>query len=125
MAKYFPVVSENGTPPGTLNSHSTTIEDPAVQAALQPWVEMECVQLSGGRKVAQLDRLDFGSLQIVREEQDVSVQKLGATPADFCTLSVSTEHPKTRFSEHCGEQTGSIFFLPGSPEFKSSLTPKG
>jgi AraC family ethanolamine operon transcriptional activator len=70
---------------------SAPIEDAAKQAAYQPWVEIECVQLSGGQKVAQLDSLDFVSQQIVRERQDASVQKLGATPADYCTVSICTQ----------------------------------
>lgn len=109
--------TKDGSRPRSMRFHSATIENPAVQASLQPWVEMECVQLTGGSKVATLDRLEIGNLQFVREDQDVSVQKLGATPADFCTLSVCAEQPKTRFSEHCGEQTDTIFFLPGNTEF--------
>ncbi|WP_417669264.1 helix-turn-helix domain-containing protein [Roseibium sp.] len=96
---------------------SARIEDPALQAALQPWVEIECVQLSNGSKVAEFASLDLGNLQIVRESQDASVQKLGHTPADFCTLSISTPGPTTRFSEHCIEQANTVFFLPGDVEF--------
>ena len=96
---------------------SAPIEDAAKQAAYQPWVEIECVQLSDGPKVAQLDSLDFGSQQIVRERQDASVQKLGSTPVDFCTVSISTEKPATRFSEHCGEHPNTVFFLPANTEF--------
>jgi len=103
---------------------SAPIEDAAQQAAYQPWVEIECVQLSGGQQVAQLDSLDFVSQQIVRERQDASVQKLGATPADYCTVSICTQRPATRVSEHAGGQTDAIFFLPANTEF-DILIPSG
>ncbi|WP_417679993.1 helix-turn-helix domain-containing protein [Roseibium sp.] len=93
------------------------VETSSSQASLQPWVEMECIQLSGGRNVAKLDSLDLGSMQIVREGQRTSVQKLGSTPADFCTVSICTQEPATRVSEHCGGQADAVFFLPGNAEF--------
>jgi AraC family ethanolamine operon transcriptional activator len=117
MANRFPDRTKDDACPGTLQPHSAMIEDPAVQAALQPWVEMECVQLSDGRKLAQLDRLDFGRLQVVRESQTTSVQKLGHSPADFCTVSICTQGPSTRFSEHCGEADDTIFFMPEKVDF--------
>lgn len=96
---------------------SAPIEDPADQAALQPWVTMECYQLSRGRRIALLDSLDLGNRQIVRERQDTAVHKLGVTPADFCTISICTQGPTTRVSEHCGAQADTMFFLPGNTEF--------
>ncbi len=102
---------------GAVEPQSCLIEDASDQAALQPWVSMDCYQLSDGREVARLDSLDLGSQQIVREHQDTSVQKLGITPADFCTVSVCTQIPTARFSEHCGEQDDTVFFLPANVEF--------
>jgi len=96
---------------------SAPIEDPSVQATMQPWVEMECYQLSGGRKLAEMDTLDIGTQQIVRERQAIPVHKLGHTPADFCTVSICTPDPAFRFSEHCGEQADTVFFMPGNVEF--------
>ncbi|MBD8875803.1 AraC family transcriptional regulator [Labrenzia polysiphoniae] len=96
---------------------SVPIEDASSQAALQPWVKMECYQLSRGTPVAHFDCLDLGTQQIVRECQHVSVQKIGCTPSDFCTVSISTEGPTTRFSEHCGAHENSVFFLPANAEF--------
>lgn len=103
--------------PGDVAFRSGVAEDASQQAALQPWVEIECVQLSDGRRVAELDSLDLGSEQIVRERQDTSVQKLGATPADFCTISICTRKPAARFSEHSGGRVDTVFFLPENAEF--------
>ncbi|WP_346910098.1 helix-turn-helix domain-containing protein [uncultured Roseibium sp.] len=119
MPPFFPKeVTGNAPDPGKGYALQTElIEASSTQALLQPWVEIECVQLSDGRKVAQLDSLDLGNLQIVRERQQTSVQKLGGTPADFCTVSICTQGPATRVSEHCGEQADTVFFLPGNAEF--------
>lgn len=96
---------------------SAVIEDPAVQARLQPWVEMECHQLSHGGTVAQLDSLDLGTHQVVRERQETSIHKLGATPPDFCTLSFCTKARRSRFTEHCVEEGETVFFMPGNVEY--------
>ena len=97
--------------------YSAQIEEPALQERLQPWVEIECYQLSDGRILSQMDTLDLGSLKIVRESQHASIQKLGITPPDFCTLSISAQSLTSRFSELRCEQTDTIFFLPGNVEF--------
>ncbi|WP_417672145.1 helix-turn-helix domain-containing protein [Roseibium sp.] len=96
---------------------SVTVNDAAAQARLQTWVEMECFQLSQGGPVAHLDILSLRNQPVVRERQHASVQKLGYTPSDFCTVSISTGDPTTRFSEHCGEQENTVFFLPANTEF--------
>ncbi|PVB60961.1 AraC family transcriptional regulator [Labrenzia sp. 011] len=102
---------------GAPDLQSVTIEDPAVQAALQPWAMMECVQLSKGRKVAHLDSLNLGNQRIVRERQATAVQKIGVSPADFCTISASTLTGDIRFSEHCGAQGDRVFFMPEMVEY--------
>lgn len=96
---------------------STAIEVAMVQAAMQPWVEMECYQLSQGKLVAQMDSLDLGSQQVVVERQEVAVQKLGIAPPNFCTVSCCTPDPTSRFSELCAADADSIFFMPGNFEF--------
>lgn len=96
---------------------SAPIEDPALQARMQPWVDMECYQLDHGRTVAQMDTLNLGGQQIVRERQAVPVHKLGHAPVDFCTVSICTPDPHFRFSEHCGEQADMVFFMSGNVEF--------
>ena len=101
----------------TQHLHSMTVEDPADQAAMQPWVPMECYQLGQGRRLAQIDSLDLGPLQIVRERQATAVQKLGVTPADVCTLSYCTPDPKFRFSELRAEARDTVFFMPAGTEF--------
>lgn len=107
------------------HSRSSLVDDAARQAALQPWVPMECYQLSNGCKVAQFDSLDLGTQKIVREQQNTSVQKLGITPADFCTISICTHKPATRFSEHSGGQVDTVFFLPGNAEFDIHIPADG
>ncbi|MBN9673743.1 AraC family transcriptional regulator [Roseibium aggregatum] len=96
---------------------SAIVEDAMHQARLQPWVEMECYQLSNGRRLATFDSLDLGSQQIVRERQETDIQKLGRTPPDFCTISTCTTDLDFRFSEHCGEQADMIFFMPANIEY--------
>lgn len=96
---------------------SILVESAEVQASMQSWLTMECYQLSRGTQMAQLDFLDLGSLQIVREFQHASVQKLGATPANLCTISVCTPKPGNRFSEFSAGEAAGVFFMPGNTEF--------
>lgn len=96
---------------------STQVNDPADQAALQPWVEMRCYQLSDGEPVAQMDCLDLGAHKVVRERQDAGIQKLGRSPADFCTISACTQGAEVQFSELSSGLVDTTFFLPGNTEF--------
>jgi len=98
-------------------SCSTPIEDVAVQAELQPWIPFECLQMGRGNRVAQMETLDLGGRQIVRERQAVPVQKLGVTPADICTVSCCTLDPAVRFTEFHPGEINAVFFLPGRTEF--------
>lgn len=93
------------------------IEDPAQQARLQPWVEMECYQLSHGRRIGRMQSLDLGGPKIVRERQTAAVQKLGFSPADFCTVSMSSGRAATRFSDRLSDDGGTVFFMPGNVEY--------
>lgn len=96
---------------------SVLIEDAATQAALQPAFAMQCYQLSPGRRVGRLDSLCLGRQRIVRERQDTAVQKLGATPANLCTLSHCTPDPAFRFSDRAGACADTLFFMPEHTEF--------
>ena len=46
--------------------HSALVRGAEEQAAMQPWVDMECYQLGAGGHLAQMDSLDMGSQQLVR-----------------------------------------------------------
>ena len=96
---------------------STAIDDAAIQAAMQPWIEMECYQLGPGKRLAQMDVLDLGAQQVVRESQSAAVQKLGVTPPDLCTLSYCTPEPTARFSELGMGAGDTVFFMPECTEF--------
>lgn len=96
---------------------SSTVEDPSMQAALQPWIAMECYQLGRGRELAQMESLDLGNYQIVRESQTVAVQKLGAMPTNLCTLSYCTPDPNFRFSDLGAHEADTLFFMPEHTEF--------
>ncbi|WP_169798711.1 AraC family transcriptional regulator [Falsihalocynthiibacter arcticus] len=96
---------------------TATIEDAEVQAMMQPWIGMECFQLSRGRLVANIQSLDFGSCQIVRETQYAAVQKIGVTPTNLCTLSFCTPAPGFRFSDHSGSSAGNVFLMPENTAF--------
>jgi AraC family ethanolamine operon transcriptional activator len=96
---------------------SATIEDAAVQASEQPWIGMECFQLSRGKRLAQMDSLDLGGMHVVRERQYAAVQKLGTTPENLCTISYCTPDPAFRFSEQSLASAAPIFFMPGSTQF--------
>jgi AraC family ethanolamine operon transcriptional activator len=96
---------------------NTEIHDALMQARMQPWVEMECYQLGQGERLAHMERLDLGGQQVVRESQTATVQKLGVTPPDLCTISCCTIAPTFRFTEFCVGDTEAIFFLPGNAEF--------
>lgn len=96
---------------------SAVVRFAADQAAMQPWIEMECYQLGRGNTLAHMDCLDLGAQQLVCETQTAAIQKLGMTPASLCTLSVCTPDPAFRFSELSGSTDNSVFFMPGSTEF--------
>lgn len=99
------------------NLRSTVIEAAADQAAMQPWIAMECFQLGRGKQLAQMTSLDLGNQKIVQEHQQVSVQKLGITPPNLCTVSCCTPDPRFRFSELGADGADTLFFMPGNYEF--------
>lgn len=99
----------------SLRSH--VIEDAVMQAAMQPWIEMECYQLGQGKRLGQMEALDLGSQQVVRECQDAAVQKLGVMPPNLCTVSYCTPAPTFRFSELSASDADTIFFMPEHTEF--------
>lgn len=96
---------------------SAVVRFAADQAAMQPWIEMECYQLGRGSILAKMDCLNLGTQQLVRETQTAAIQKLGMTPANLCTVSVCTPDPTFRFSELSANTDNSVFFMPGSTEF--------
>lgn len=96
---------------------SAVVRFAADQAAMQPWIGMECYQLGRGNSLAQVDCLDLGAQQLVRETQAAAIQKLGMTPANLCTVSVCTPDPTFRFSELSASATDAVFFMPGNTEF--------
>lgn len=96
---------------------SVTIYDASQQADLQPWANMECYQLGRGSQLSKVDCLDLGRQQIVRERQFAPIQKLGITPANFCTASYCTPNPGFRFSELGTSTADSMFFIPEQTEF--------
>src|SRR5690606_377487 len=65
----------------------------------------------------QIDCIDLGTQQVVRERQDVAVQKMGITPTNLCTISYCTPDPTFRFSELRGGDADQVFFMPGNQEF--------
>lgn len=91
---------------------------------MQPWIRMECFQLSPGQRVADLESLNLGSQKIVRERQHTAVQKLGATPANLCTISYCTPEPSFRFSNRRGAGEAEIFLMPQHTAF-DLFVPKG
>jgi AraC family ethanolamine operon transcriptional activator len=93
------------------------VDDATIQAAMQPWVEMECFQLSPGKQLAQMESLDLGGQQIVRESQAAAVQKVGVTPRNFCTLSYCTPDPGFRFTELGTGAADTLFFIPEQTEY--------
>lgn len=96
---------------------STRIGDAGTQAALQPWIPLDCYQLSRGRRVGRMQTLDLGCRQLVRERQDASVQKIGKTPANLCTVSYCTPAASARFSEHSLAGDTAVYLLPENTDF--------
>lgn len=96
---------------------SSVLTYAADQAAMQPWIDMECFQLGSGRTVCRMETIDFGNQQVVREDQAASVQKVGMTPANLCTLSYCTPDEAFRFSDHGSDHPDTVFFLPANTGF--------
>lgn len=111
-----------GTLPGAMEFRSVVAEDATVQASAQSWVPMECYQLTNGSRVAQMDILDLGPQQLVRERQEAAVQKLGAMPKGPCTISVS-RMANTRFTEIREDDDETVFFLPDNTEYDIYVPP--
>ena len=107
----------DGTSTEAASLWSRQVTDPADQAALQPWVEMECYQLDDGKTVAQLDCLDLGTHKVVRERQNAGIQKMGRAPADFCTISACTQGAGVQFCELSAGLVDTTIFMPGNTEF--------
>ncbi|SHL33712.1 helix-turn-helix domain-containing protein [Roseibium suaedae] len=93
------------------------LADASEQAALQPWIPMECLQLGAGSDIGQLERIDLKHQHIVRETQAVAVQKMGVLPPGLATLSCCTPDPGFRFSEHGSESDDTVFFMAEGTEF--------
>jgi len=119
---YVTVVAETSSDAPAL--WSTQINDAADQAALQPWVEMQCYQLGDGQTVARIDCLDLGAYKVVRERQDAGIRKLGRAPEDFCSISTCTLGSGVRFCELTAGLDDTTFFMPGNTEF-DVLVPAG
>lgn len=99
------------------NVCSRAIESASTQAAMQPWVSMECYQLGRGKHLAQMDCLDLGNRRIVREQQQAAVQKLGVAPPNLCTVSCCSHDLRFRFSDVSADNADTLFFMPGNHEF--------
>lgn len=95
---------------------AVVIEDAAQQSAMQPWAPMECFQLSGGSRVAQMDILKLDQQRLVRERQYASVQKVGIMPKGLCTFSLSRTRP-LRFNDLRSDGDDTVYFLPEETEF--------
>ena len=98
-------------------AHSEVVHFANDQAALQPWIEMQCYQLGRGDTLARIDHLDLDAAHLFRETQTATVQKLGVMPAKLCTISVCTPDPTFRFSELSASTSDAVFFMPGGTEF--------
>jgi len=96
---------------------SARLKDASVQAAMQPWIGMKCLQLSSGLDVADFKALDLGDQQVVRERQHVAVQKFGTTPVNMCTISYCTPAPGFRFSNRRSAGAADIFLMPENTPF--------
>lgn len=108
--------------PASAVLRSTVIEDAGTQATLQPWIPLDCYQLSRGRRVGQMQTIDLGSHRMVRERQDAAVHKIGKTPANLCTVSycspaACSPAASFRFSDHGAAGDTAVYLLPENTEF--------
>ncbi len=94
------------------------VTDASEQAAAQPWVPMQCLQLSAGEYAGRCDVVKLNEQWAVRESQNQTVNKRGATPANLCTLSMACDvAPTMRFSQFDSTSRSQLFLLPGNSEF--------
>ncbi len=106
-----------------MEAHTThaQLNDASEQATLQPWVEMECHQLSRGPRVGAMNIVDIGGSKIVRETQAASVQKLGYFPEGLCTISccrLADNATPDHFNDvQAGGEQDALFFLSGGTEY--------
>lgn len=103
---------------------SNIIKDVAVQASIQNWSEMECYQLSAGHEIAEIDILEFKSIKVIYEYHLATVQKIGSTPKNLCTLFYCNLIPKFRFSGLKKNTEDTLYFLPEMCEYDIFI-PKG
>lgn len=101
-----------------------SLEDASIQAAVQPWVEMDCHQLDAGRFSGRMRDLDLGDgVRIVDETQSAGIAKVGATGDTLCTISTAffRDAATGRFGRYLADEASSLFLLPGRTEYDARL----
>lgn len=87
-------------------------------AAAQPWLPMECHQLSAGRYTGLIRSAAIGGLNIANETHDQTVHKFGITPPDTCTVSVVLQPSLSGcFNQLDLTTTSAVYFMPAATEF--------
>ncbi len=115
---------EAADPPeaGDFAFKSEELIDASLQGAAQDWVPLDIHQISSGSYRGTCTSLSFEGMHAVHETQNLTVNKVGFTPENVCTVSVvRTTDPALRFSHYREIMNSWLFLLPENQPFDAKV----
>lgn len=101
-----------------------SLSDASLQAAAQPWLDLEMHQLSGGPYQGECSTLTLDGMHLVHEHQNQAVHKSGVTQGNLCAISFAkTVSPGMRFSQFLSPMDSWLYFLPKDAELDIRVMP--
>ncbi len=102
-----------------------SLSDASLQAAAQPWLDLEMHQLSGGPYQGECSTLTLDGMHLVHEHQNQAVHKSGVTQGNLCAISIAkTVSPGMRFSQFLNPMDSWLYFLPKETELDIRVMPE-
>ncbi len=102
-----------------------SLSDASLQAAVQPWLDLEMHQLSGGPYQGECSTLTLDGMHLVHEHQNQTVHKSGVTQGNLCAISIAkTVTPGMRFSQFLNPMDSWLYFLPKETELDIRVMPE-
>jgi len=101
------------------------LNDASLQAAAQPWLDLEIHQLSAGCYQGECATLSLDGMHLVHERQNQIVHKSGITQGNLCALSIAkTVAPGMRFSQFLNPMDSWLYFLPRGVDLDIRVMPE-
>ncbi|GAB0154200.1 helix-turn-helix domain-containing protein [Marinobacterium sp. BA1] len=101
------------------------LNDASLQAAAQPWLDLEIHQLSAGCYQGECATLSLNGMHLVHERQNQIVHKSGITQGNLCAISIAkTVAPGMRFSQFLNPMDSWLYFLPRGVDLDIRVMPE-